>query len=137
MKAFVMLLCGALAAALLAACQTWGPAWSEISGSRYNVTDLNRTPTIIRLVDGSNPGPRIGYGGYSFYKIEPGKHTLTLGAFNRTPNWVSGINRQEWVLDVEPCKRYYINAQFDNVLLADWKPIIDYTEPIAGCGVRG
>ncbi len=42
---------------------------------------------------------------------------------------------QAMQLDVEPCKRYYINAQFDNASVTQWKPVIDYVEPIAGCTV--
>jgi hypothetical protein len=123
----------AVALAGLAGCQTWGPSWSEISGSRYTVTDFNRFATGINAVDGSNPGPRAGYRGASYYKIEPGRHDIELQALNTSPNWVSGINRQNAVLDIAPCKRYYINAQFDNRILADWKPVIDYVEDIPGC----
>jgi hypothetical protein len=133
----------ALAAVGLTACQTggpgvWGPTWSEISGARYNVTDPNRFATGIQLVDSRNPGPRLGYGygrsSYSYYKVDPGQHTIELAAINTTPNWVSGINLQNTTMQIEPCKRYYINAQFENRLLADWKPVVDYVEPIAGCG---
>jgi hypothetical protein len=130
----------AVALAGLAGCQSWAPAWSEVSGARYNVANLNRYPTVINLVDGQNPGPRQGYGGrtgYTFYKLEPGKHTIELSAVNTTPNWVSGINLQNFTLDVEPCKRYYINADFTNPLLADWKPVVDYAEPIPGCAAAG
>ena len=136
-----IVLVGALAAVGLTSCQTagpgmWGPTWSEVSGGRYNVTDPNRFATSINLVDGRNPGPRLGYGGrtgYSYYKVEPGNHTIELQAINTTPNWVSGINLQNTQLQIEPCKRYYLNAQFENRLLAGWKPVVDYVEPIAGC----
>ena len=127
-------LAGLAALAMLAGCQTWGPGWSEISGNRYNVTDFNHYPTVINLVDSANPGPRVGYGGYTYYKLEPGRHTIELSAVNTTPNWVSGLNRENLVIDIEPCKRYYFIAQFENRLLADWKPAVDYVEPIAGCG---
>ncbi len=41
---------------------------------------------------------------------------------------------KEFTLDAQPCQRYYINAQFDGPLVpSEWKPIIDYVEPIAGC----
>ena len=125
------------AAAGLAGCQSWGPTWSEVSGTRYNLTDFNRFATAINLVDSNNPGPRAGYAGYSYYKIEPGKHTIELSALNGTPNWVPGINRENLVIDIEPCKRYYLNAQFENRLLAPWRPVVDYVEPIAGCGTGG
>ena len=34
----------ALPVTMLTGCQTWGPTWSELTGQRYNVTDLNRRP---------------------------------------------------------------------------------------------
>jgi hypothetical protein len=130
----------ALALAGLSGCQTWSPTWSEVSGTRYNVTDLKRFPTVVNLIDSSNPGPRYGYGGrmgYHYYKVEPGPHTIELSALNPNPNWVSGINRVDYKIDIEPCKRYYLNAQFANSLGADWKPVVDYVEPIPGCGTAG
>jgi hypothetical protein len=141
MKIRTLLFCGPLAGvaalAVLAGCQTWGPAWSEISGDRYTVADFRRYPTVINLVDSYSPGPRVGYRGYSYYKIEPGRHNLELSAVNTTPNWVPGINREILAIDIEPCKRYYFNADFENRLLAGWKPVVDYVEPIPGCGVPG
>jgi hypothetical protein len=38
-------------------------------------------------------------------------------------------------LDIAPCKRYYLNAQFESGGGVDWKPVVDYVEPIAGCKV--
>jgi len=138
MNRIAMLATGAAALAVLTGCQTWSPPYSEISGSRYTRANLDRFPTFINAVDGRNPGPRLGYGrDASYYRVDPGAHVIALQAVNPTPNWVSGINRQEATLTIEPCKRYYINAQFDNRLLADWKPVVDYVEPIAGCGAGG
>jgi hypothetical protein len=127
------ILLAAMAVAGLAGCQTWGPTWSEVSGSEYHRVDSNKFATIIENVDGKYPGPALGSRGYSYYKIEPGRRTIELQALNTTRNWVPGINLRNTVIDIEPCKRYYINADFENRLLADWKPVVDYVEPIAGC----
>jgi hypothetical protein len=128
------LLAAGAATLLLAGCQTWSAPYSEISGIRYTQTNPDRFPIYINAVDGRNPGPRLGYGReYPYYRVEPGTHVLALQAVNTTPNWVSGVNRQEARFDLAPCTRYYVNAQFDNRLLADWKPVIDYAEPIPGC----
>jgi hypothetical protein len=124
----------ALAVLALAGCQTWGPAWTELSGTQYNRTDYNRFATLIENVDGKNPGPQHGGSrNYGYYKVEPGRHTIELQALNTTPNWVPGVNLENLSIDLEPCKRYYLNAQFDNRLLGAWKPVVDYVEPIAGC----
>ena len=36
-------------------------------------------------------------------------------------------------LTIEPCKRYYINAQFATPIGPTWTPVVDYVEDIAGC----
>lgn len=114
----------------LAGCQSWGPTWSEVSGTRYyNRTELNRAPTVIETVDGRSERP-TGYD--RSIRIEPGKRLLTLQGVPLRPGWQGYV--KEFTLDAQPCQRYYINAQFDGPLVpSDWKPIIDYVEPIAGC----
>ena len=117
----------------LAGCETWGPTWSELSGSRYTRTELNRSPVVVETVDGVTP---LEYGnratGYRTAKIEPGKRLLTLTGVPLRPGWQGQL--QEYTLDAAPCMRYYINAQFaDPLSPSDWKPVIDYVEPIAGC----
>ena len=112
-------------------CQTWGPAWSEVSGNRYHRTELNRSAVIIETVDGRTP---LDYrsDGYRIARIEPGNRLLTITGVPLRPGWQGQL--REYTLEAKPCTRYYINAQFaDPLSPSDWKPIIDYTEPIAGC----
>ena len=40
------------------------------------------------------------------------------------------------MLDIEPCKRYYVNAQFENALSPRFEPVVDAVQGIAGCGTR-
>ena len=40
---------------------------------------------------------------------------------------------QTLALTLEPCKRYYLNSQFENPVQPRWTPVIDYVETIAGC----
>ena len=111
---------------LIGSCATYGPTWSEISGVRYyNLTALNRRPAIIEKVD--------GYSSYASYpiKLDPGKHEIVVGG--PAPRWPGGAALHTMMLDLEPCKRYYLNAQFDNPVERSWKPVVDYVEPIAGC----
>jgi hypothetical protein len=124
MKRLVVLLSGLLAGG----CATYGPTWSEISGDRYyNTTALNRRPAIIEKVD--------GYSSYPSYpiKLEPGQHSIELGG--PAPGWPGGAALHTLKLDLEPCKRYYLNAQFDNAVEPTWKPVVDYVESIAGCRI--
>ncbi len=116
-----------VAATLLAGCQTWWPTWSEITGNRYTVTELNRRPAIIEQVDNqgsfaSNP-----------IKIEPGQHRLVLQG--PAPGWQGGAPLKVYMLDAQPCKRYYINAQFRDTITQEWTPVIDYVETISGCRI--
>ncbi len=122
----------ALAAALLpllgvAGCATYGPTWSELTGERYNVTIMNRRPAGIQTVDGTSAYPTYPI------KIAPGPHVIVLGA--PAPGWPGGSTLHTMSLTLEPCMRYYLNAQFDNPTGPDWRPVVDYVEPIAGCKV--
>jgi hypothetical protein len=38
-------------------------------------------------------------------------------------------------LDIAPCKRYYLNAQFASGGGVDWTPVVDYVETVPGCKV--
>ena len=111
----------------LTGCQTWGPTWSEVTGARWNTTIVNRRPAIIERVDDQ--------GAFATYpvKIEPGNRRLVLSA--PAPGWTGGSQLRVMMLDAEPCKRYYVNAQFENPLEPSFMPIIDYVEGIAGCTI--
>ena len=112
---------------LLGGCQTWGPTWSELSGRRITKVEMNRLPTIIERVDGQ--------GAFASHpiKIEPGKRELVLQG--PTPDRPGGAVLQTYTLVAEPCKRYYINAQYDNPIDNRWTPVIDFVEEIAGCKI--
>lgn len=112
---------------LVSGCQTWGPTWSEISGANYNVTILNRRPAVIETIDGNSSYPTYPI------KIEPGQHTVVVGGI--APGW-RGPNLATLSLDMEPCKRYYVNAQFNNAVEPDFVPVVDYVEDIAGCKIN-
>jgi hypothetical protein len=120
-------LIAALLAFLAGGCATYGPTWSEISGERYHFTILNRRPAIIERVD--------GYSSYAQYpiKVEPGRHEIVMQG--PAPRWPGGTALHTMTLDLEPCKRYYLNAQFDNPITPNWTPVIDYVDTIAGCRV--
>ena len=112
---------------VLGGCQTWGPTWSEVSGARYNVTILNRRPAVIETIDGNS-----AFATYPI-KIEPGNHTLVVGGI--APGW-RGPNLATLPLETAPCKRYFVNAQFNNAVQPDFVPVVDYVEDIAGCKIN-
>jgi hypothetical protein len=115
---------------LLPACQTWGPTWSEITGARYPTGEINqyRRPAIIEHVD--DQGAFVS----SPIKATPGVHRIVVGA--PVPGFPGGSSLKTVDLEMQPCKRYYINAQFENNVTQNWAPVIDYVESIAGCTVE-
>ena len=122
-------LAAALALAMTAqGCATFGPTWSELSGDRYHLTVLNRQGAVIEKVD--------GHSAYAHYpiKVEPGSHEIELQGISR---WPGGAPLHSMTLMVEPCKRYYLNAQFDAPGQPRWQPVVDYVEDIAGCPFTG
>jgi len=127
-KLYLLIVPAIVAPTFLTGCQTWGPTWSEITGQRYNVTIVNRRPAIIDRVDdrGSFPNPNL-------IKIEPGEHRLVVQG--PAPGWAGGPPLHVMMLNAEPCKRYYINAQFANTITQEWTPVVDYVEPIGDCVV--
>jgi hypothetical protein len=115
-----------VASLVVAGCQTWGPTWSELSGDRCTRIDPDRRPAILERVGDESIGT------VTPYKVAPGTYRVKV----LSPPWrrFSG-SEKEFMLDIEPCKRYYINAQFDNRVAPDWTPVIDYVETIAGCKI--
>ena len=67
-------------------------------------------------------------------KLEPGRRTIVLQSATRkgTPGTDRTVE-----LDVEPCRRYYVNAQFEAAMGDAWKPVVARVEPIPGCKVPG
>ena len=114
-------------ALLASGCATWGPTWSEVTGARYHHAIMDRRPALIEKIDGNS-----AFASYPI-KLVPGKHEIVMQG--PKPDWPGGTQLQAMTLDLEPCKRYYLNAQFDNPVQPRWTPVVDYVEPIAGCQV--
>ena len=118
---------------LILGCQTWEPTWSEVSGSRYyNLTTLNRWPAIITGIDDHGAFRTKGIYRRDTVKVEPGRHEITVQG--TLPGW-TGPDLETIVLTLEPCKRYYINAQYPGPIQPRFTPIVDYVEDIAGCKI--
>src|SRR5689334_11074066 len=107
-------ICGLIALeANAAGPKKWGPTWSEITGVRYSRVTLNREPAIIKSVDGRDYLDRV-------VKIEPGKHDIRVQSPTRKGFRGSDVHME---LDIAPCKRYYVNAQFASGGGVDWEPV--------------
>jgi hypothetical protein len=118
----------AAGALVLAGCQTWGPTWSEVTGTQYTRTSIDRRPGIlIRVGDES-------VGSVTPFKVAPGTYPVQVQSPKHN-GFQGGI--QSLTLKIEPCRRYYINAQFENPVSPTWRPVIDYVETITGCRIPG
>ena len=115
---------------ILQGCQTWGPTWSEITGARYPTGEIHqyRRPAVIEHIDDQ------GAFASSPIKTEPGMHRIVMSA--PVPGWPGGSDLKVMNLDIAPCKRYYLNAQFENNVSKTWAPVVDYVDTIAGCSVQ-
>jgi hypothetical protein len=126
--AVYQVICYVLAMLLLGSCQTWGPTWSEVTGTHYTAPSLNVGPVSINQVDGSNPGNAPGQP----IKVTPGRHTLVLQVA-APPSVMGLVHMEETTLEMAPCKRYYVNGRFAASTSTDWKPFVDYVEQISDC----
>jgi hypothetical protein len=122
--------CSLLLLAILLAAATctaqpakWGPTWSELTGERYSKVTMNNEDAIIKSVDGRHYTSRV-------VKIDPGQRVIVVQSPAR-----KGFRGSDQTLDleIEPCVRYYITAQFESAVGPDWHPIVSRREPIPGC----
>jgi hypothetical protein len=114
----------AIVAIALSGCQTWGPTWSELTGVRYTKINPDRRGAILIRAGDETISPSMPF------RIAPGTYEIQVQSpvHNRFRGTIKTMT-----LDVEPCRRYYINAQFADSVRPEWTPVIDYVETIAGC----
>jgi len=113
--------------AALAGCASSAPPWSVVTGQKYNAATEHRFPAIIVSVGATN-----GWPDGADLQVSPGLQTVTIQA--RSSRWFRRIDNRQFELNIEPCKRYYVNAQFPDNLSSDFAPVVDRVEPIVGCG---
>ena len=65
--------------------------------------------------------------------VPPGRHDVTVDV---PPRRGFPATQHTFELVTEPCMRYSISAQLDNVLLQRWKPIVRDQERIGECEAK-
>jgi len=119
------LACGVLAAVAmvwLQGCAT-GTSFSQLVGERYFLTRLDTYPLTILSVDGRSSILSTQY-------VEPGLRVLVL----QGPPGGAGFSALEtFELEVKPCMRYYIVGVKTSPLDSNFKPQVDFMQPLAGC----
>lgn len=112
---------------LLSGCATMNAPWSEVVGTRYHVAIADRAPVSIVTV-----GNQGGWANNQTMMVEPGTYRVVVESVPHAG--FRGGRQRELQLTLEPCKRYYLNAQFDSQVSADYTPVVDEVENIGGCG---
>ena len=113
-----------LAAGGLPGCASLDYHYSQISGQRYHVSDIDTYSVSILRIDGQStilhPTP-----------VDPGLRKIMVQG---PPDGVSREGRQkEIALDVKPCTRYYLVAVKPTRIASDFDVRVDYQEPVGGC----
>ena len=110
---------------LVGSCASMTTSFSEVTGERFNLTPVDRRALTIESVGNVN-----GWTNGAPVQVEPGLHRVVVTAERH-----GGFRGRTvaFELNVEPCTRYYINAQFANPITPDFVPVIDHQETIAGC----
>ncbi len=120
-----MLRVALLVAVILASCQTIAPSWSEVSGARLSMAIADRRPVVIVEIDGES-ATRHGK-----VRLAPGRHQLVVESLRHGS--FPGGRQERLTLDLAPCKRYYINAQYRDPGQPRFEAVVDEVEAIAGC----
>ncbi|CAG0998957.1 hypothetical protein BURK1_02721 [Burkholderiales bacterium] len=115
------------APALVAGCAAVSAPWSEVTGERYNLAIENRRSVAIVSV-----GSTTGWARPQALTVDPGRQRVVVESHGQGSFRVGRVRELE--LDVAPCRRYYVNAQFDDPVSSDFRPVVDHVESIPGCG---
>ncbi len=97
--------------------------WSEVTGALAGPLEASRAPTAIVRVDGKPQRDAL-------VRIAPGRRMLVVRAPARRNVPASEATYE---LDVTPCKRYFINAQFRSDAGREWDPVVVRIDDIAAC----
>ena len=110
--------------AVLTACAS-GYHYSQLSGQKYNVTNIDTYPVVINRIDGQSP-----LVGETFLPVNPGQRSIEVQG---PPNLTNPGEYRNITIDVKVCTRYYIVAYKPDRLTSDFTPRIDYEMPVPGC----
>jgi hypothetical protein len=108
----------------VSACASTDYHYSQLYGTRYNVTPIDTYPVTIVRVDGKDTAS-------SPVLVDPGVRRVTVQGPRGGGNHLG--DQQDISLDVRPCTRYYLVAVRANKLSSDFTVKVDYEEPVGGC----
>ncbi len=120
----------AVAPLALTSCAALQTPYSEVVGERYHRAVPDR-----RAVNIVSVGESTGWAGNQAVRVSPGTYKVTVES--RAHAGFRGGDLRSFELRIEPCRRYYVNAQFANPVTPSYDPVVDEVEPIGGCSARG
>jgi hypothetical protein len=112
--------------AVLSGCASMMSSYSEVTGARYNLAIMDR-----RAVEIVRVGNTTGWANNQPVQVNPGTYPVVVAS--RPHGGFAGGLQQTMELRIDPCKRYYVNAQYANPITPDYQVVVDYVETIAGC----
>ena len=112
--------------AILSGCASMQTSYSEVTGERYHLAIADRRAVNIVQVGSTN-----GWANNQPVQVDPGTYRVVVESRNHAG--FRGGTQTAFELKVEPCKRYYVNAQFNSQVAMSYAPVVDEVEPIAGC----
>lgn len=115
------------ACVLLASCAGSQRTFSEVTGARFNMAPAFRQPVVIVSVGG-----QTGWASGRMMVVDPGLQRVVV---NSMPRGGFTGRTAEFELNIEPCTRYWINAQFPDNISLEFVPVIDHQERIPGCAM--
>ena len=126
MRSSLALLFLAVAPAVFAA-GMYDQPWAIVE--RGDTSDVRKESRLaLNKIDGRSPrDPRRSE------PLSPGKHVITVHF--ESARGVFSPERQDIELDLAPCTRYRIVAQYEARTGPDWKPKV-YSEPIGECRAK-
>ena len=98
---------------------------------RFAVLAIPAVLADRRAVEIVSGGGRTGWANNELMKVEPGRQRVVVASFPHAG--FPGGRQEEFILDIEPCKRYYLNAQFESNLSPRFEIVVDQVETVPGC----
>lgn len=118
------------AAAMLSCCPAWGQVefskpYGTIESGDRSQTRKQETVAISKIDGQTTRNPRRPD------PVAPGKHSVEISFTSARA--VVGDSLQTIEIDVQPCKRYRVAAQYETATTGKWKPVVQSVEDIGEC----
>lgn len=122
---WIVVAAAVLVAPPLAVAGPYDQAYGVIESGDRSQTRKQETVAISRIDGQSTRNPRRPD------PVAPGKHSVEISFTSARATVGDSLKTIE--VDVQPCKRYRVVAQYNNPTSGKWEPVIASTEDIGEC----